>query len=92
MDTISPALLLPGAVVQVYSRQLRVIDYADRFTRSRLQARRERCVCATTKLCSLHCLVKPLVHDISNPSQLQDSSHDQTRCCATLWRDPDRNL
>ena len=39
--SVRPEHLYVGSIVTVYSRQLTVVDYADEFTRSRLQSRKE---------------------------------------------------
>jgi nucleoside-diphosphate kinase len=36
--------LFPGRVLNVFSRQMKIVDYADEYTRSRLQARTQRWV------------------------------------------------
>lgn len=41
-EQITADMLYVGAVVTVYSRQLRVVDYADEFTRKCLSNRQER--------------------------------------------------
>jgi nucleoside-diphosphate kinase len=40
---VRPELLFVGSTVTVYSRQLKIIDYGDEYTRSRLEAQSERC-------------------------------------------------
>ena len=41
-DSITTDMLYIGATVTVYSRQLKLLDYADEFTRKRLSDRQER--------------------------------------------------
>ena len=41
-EAITAEMLYIGAVVTVYSRQLKIIDYADEFTRKRLSDAQER--------------------------------------------------
>ncbi len=41
-DELKPELLYIGSTVTVYSRQLKVVDYGDEFTRSRMAAKSER--------------------------------------------------
>ena len=41
-EAITADMLYIGAVVTVYSRQLKLIDYADEFTRKRLSNMQER--------------------------------------------------
>jgi hypothetical protein len=41
-DNITADMLYIGAVVTVYSRQLKLVDYADEFTRKCLSNRQER--------------------------------------------------
>lgn len=41
-EQITADMLYVGAVVTVYSRQLRIVDYADEFTRKCLSNRQER--------------------------------------------------
>ena len=45
-EAITAEMLYIGAVVTVYSRQLKLIDYADEFTRKRLSDTQERSVIA----------------------------------------------
>lgn len=41
-DNITADMLYIGAVVTIYSRQLKLVDYADEFTRKCLSNRQER--------------------------------------------------
>eukprot|EP00891_Asterochloris_glomerata_P004550 jgi/Astpho2/4550/fgenesh1_pm.00067_%23_29_t len=41
-EEITPDMLFIGAIVTVYSRQLKVVDYADQFTHRQLGSRQER--------------------------------------------------
>ena len=41
-DGLQPDMLYIGAVITIYSRQLKVVDYADEFTRKALSNRQER--------------------------------------------------
>ncbi|KAL6754216.1 nucleoside diphosphate kinase [Haematococcus lacustris] len=41
-EDIKPELLFVGSTVTVYSRQLKIIDFGDEFTRSRMEAKSER--------------------------------------------------
>jgi len=41
-DNITAEMLYIGAVITVYSRQLKLVDYADEFTRKCLSNRQER--------------------------------------------------
>ena len=45
-DSITADMLYIGAVVTVYSRQLKLVDYADEFTRKCLSNRQERSLSA----------------------------------------------
>lgn len=46
-EQITADMLYVGAVITVYSRQLRVVDYADDFTRKSLSNRQERYISLT---------------------------------------------
>lgn len=41
-EGVTPQQLYVGSVIVVYTRQLRLIDYGDEFTRKTLEARSER--------------------------------------------------
>ena len=41
-DSIQPDMLYLGAKIVVYSRQLTIVDFADTYTRNRLQKKTER--------------------------------------------------
>lgn len=53
-DSITADMLYIGAVVTVYSRQLKLVDYADEFTRKSLSNRQERYLSAVCPDCILH--------------------------------------
>lgn len=42
-EDVKPELLYVGSTITVYSRQLKIIDYGDDYTRSRMEAKSERC-------------------------------------------------
>lgn len=42
LEDIKPELLFVGSTVTILSRQLKLIDFGDEFTRAQLQAKSER--------------------------------------------------
>jgi hypothetical protein len=42
LEDVKPELLYVGSTVTILSRQLKIIDYGDEFTRSKVQDRVER--------------------------------------------------
>lgn len=41
-EDVKPELLYVGSTITIYSRQLKIYDYADEYTRSRLEAKSEK--------------------------------------------------
>ena len=65
-ESLPTEQLRPGNTVVVYGRQLRILDYADAFTRRQLEWQQQRCACrdAHARLCIWACAGAPAARGI----------------------------
>ena len=79
-EAVATEQLRPGNTVVVYGRQLRVLDYADAFTRSCLEQQQQRCACV--RACNQSCC--PRMHALPTQYKSLDGCEQAQQSAAPM--------